>query len=133
MVNKISKENYVIIEGKAEDGVDVFASYVFNTTLHEDNIVYQRVFSEEPVIEDTTYPLFSTIRSSIISTIKEEGAGRIWIIDTNGPLNNGHLQAVELLASAEKNDKIVLIAEECKVKSKMFKKISYPRPSDAAI
>lgn len=88
----------------------MFASYVFNTTLHEDNIVFQRVFSEEPVIVDNTYPLFSTIRSSIFNTIQGEGTGRIWIIDTNGPLNIGHLQAVELLASAEKNDRIVLIA-----------------------
>lgn len=100
IVNKISQQNHVIIEGKAEDGVDVFASYVFNVTLDENNVVYQRVFSQEPVIEDSTYPLFSMIRSFVVDTIQGEGTNRIWIIDANGPLSNAHLQAVELLATA---------------------------------
>lgn len=132
-MDKISHEKYVIIEGKAEDGVDVFASYVFNTTLKDDSIVYQRIFTEEPIIEDSSYPTFSMIRSFITDAIKGEETGRVWIIDTNGPLNVAHLQAVELLASAEKNDRIVLIAEEAKVKSKTFKKITYPRPSESSI
>lgn len=50
LIDKIGKQKYTILEGKAEDGVDIFVSYVFNTTLTEDSLVYQRIFSQEPVI-----------------------------------------------------------------------------------
>ena len=50
LLSKISKQKYTILEGKAEDGVDIFVSYVFNTTLTEDSLVNQRIFSQEPVI-----------------------------------------------------------------------------------
>ena len=57
----------------------------------------------------------------------------MWVIDSNGPLTNDHLKAAYELAASYPNDRIFLITPEAPVKSKLFKKFTYPRPDNKAV